>query len=56
MDKQVLSKLESLRDQMVETALIKQSLLHHDVLTLSQTLDEIIVKVQSERMLHYKAT
>ncbi|WP_168119214.1 aspartyl-phosphate phosphatase Spo0E family protein [Paenibacillus sp. HB172176] len=51
MDKQLLAQLEQLRNEMNETAqLVEQNLLHSDVLVLSQTLDEIIVRVQSERM------
>lgn len=49
MDKQLLLQLEKLRNEMVETALIEQNLLHRDVLVLSQSLDEIIVLVQSKR-------
>lgn len=48
MDKQLLMQLERLRNEMVETAISEQSLLHRDVLMLSQSLDEIIVRVQSE--------
>lgn len=49
MDKQLLMQLEQLRNEMVETAISEQDLLHRDVLVLSQSLDEIIVRVQSER-------
>lgn len=49
MDKQLLMQMEQLRDKMIETALLKQNLLHRDVITLSQTLDEIIMQVQEER-------
>ncbi|GBG12095.1 hypothetical protein B1748_06410 [Paenibacillus sp. MY03] len=54
MDK-LLLELERLRGEMVETALIEQDLLHQDVLVLSQTLDEIIVQVQSERLSQSKS-
>lgn len=53
MDK-LLLELEKLRGEMVETALLEQDLLHQDVLVLSQSLDEIIFQVQSERLTHYK--
>ncbi|WP_084134581.1 aspartyl-phosphate phosphatase Spo0E family protein [Paenibacillus harenae] len=51
MDKQLLVQMEHLRDKMVETAILKQSLLHRDVISLSQSLDKIIVQVQEERRL-----
>ncbi|MBD2869591.1 aspartyl-phosphate phosphatase Spo0E family protein [Paenibacillus arenilitoris] len=51
MDKQLLVQMELLRDKMVETAMLKQNLLHRDVITLSQSLDKIIVQVQEERRL-----
>lgn len=54
MDK-LLMELEKLRDEMVETALLEQDLLHRDVLVLSQSLDEIIIQVQSERLHTYKS-
>lgn len=50
MDKRLLLQMEQLRNKMVETALSRQSLLDRDVLILSQSLDEIIVQVQSERL------
>ncbi|WP_020616747.1 aspartyl-phosphate phosphatase Spo0E family protein [Paenibacillus daejeonensis] len=50
MDKQWTMQMESLRKQMIDTALGKQSLLHRDVLRLSQTLDRLIVKVQAEKL------
>lgn len=57
MDKQLLAQLEQLRNAMVETAISEQNnLLHRDVLTLSQSLDEIIVRVQSERRLLARTT
>ncbi|WP_424766133.1 aspartyl-phosphate phosphatase Spo0E family protein [Paenibacillus sp. sgz302251] len=49
MDKHLLTQMEQLRNMMMETAQLKQSLLHHDVLILSQSLDEIILQVQEER-------
>lgn len=45
----LLVQLEQLRTEMVETALQEQSLLHRDVLVLSQSLDKIILRVQIER-------
>ena len=56
MDQQLFLQMERLRNQMVETALLEQNLLHHDVLELSQSLDEIIVQVQVERRLITSAT
>jgi len=49
MDKQLLLQMEQLRSKMVETAHLKQNLLHRDVLIISESLDEIIIKVQVER-------
>ncbi|MHA6483827.1 aspartyl-phosphate phosphatase Spo0E family protein [Paenibacillus sp. strain BS8-2] len=54
MDK-LLLELEKLRCEMVEAALQEQDLMHQDVLVLSQSLDEIIVQVQSERLHHYRS-
>lgn len=48
---QLLLQMEQLRSKMVETALMRQSFLHREVITLSQTLDEIIVRLQKERAL-----
>ncbi|RIX53425.1 aspartyl-phosphate phosphatase Spo0E family protein [Paenibacillus nanensis] len=57
MDKQLLAQLEELRSEMVETAISEHNnLLHRDVLTLSQMLDEMIVRVQSERRLLARTT
>lgn len=57
MDKQLLVQLEQLRNAMVEAAISEHNnLLHRDVLTLSQSLDEIIVRVQSERRLLARTT
>jgi len=50
MDKQWTRQMESLRKQMIDTALGKQTLLHRDVLRLSQALDRLIVKVQAEKL------
>ncbi|MEF2244896.1 MULTISPECIES: aspartyl-phosphate phosphatase Spo0E family protein [unclassified Paenibacillus] len=49
MDKQFLLQLELLRHEMVETAMQEQNLLHHDVIQLSQSLDEMINIVQSHQ-------
>lgn len=49
MDEQLLMQMERLRDKMVEKAITEKNLLHRDVLVLSQSLDQIIVKVQSEQ-------
>ncbi len=51
MDNHLLLQQEQLRSEMVETALLEKSLLHNNVLEISQTLDVIIVQVQSERRL-----
>ncbi|MEK3881517.1 aspartyl-phosphate phosphatase Spo0E family protein [Paenibacillus sp. PL2-23] len=56
MDKQLLMELEQLRNEMVETAITQKNLLHRDVLVLSQSLDEIIVRVQAERRLLARTT
>ncbi|MNZ51318.1 Spo0E like sporulation regulatory protein [compost metagenome] len=49
MDKQLLSQLETLRNKMVEIALLKDNLLHGEVIMLSQSLDKIIMQVQKDR-------
>ncbi|WP_442050443.1 aspartyl-phosphate phosphatase Spo0E family protein [Paenibacillus sp. 2TAB19] len=41
--------MEQLRSKMVETALLRQSFLHREVITLSQRLDEMIIRVQREQ-------
>ncbi|WP_082967663.1 Spo0E family sporulation regulatory protein-aspartic acid phosphatase [Paenibacillus oryzae] len=46
---ELLEQLEQLRTEMVETALQEQSLLHRDVLVLSQSLDKVILRVQIKR-------
>jgi hypothetical protein len=46
---ELLVQLEQLRTEMVETALQEQSLLHRDVLVLSQSLDKVILRVQIKR-------
>ncbi|WP_270171703.1 aspartyl-phosphate phosphatase Spo0E family protein [Paenibacillus sp. SYP-B4298] len=49
MDKLGTAQLEKLRGQMVATATRKQSLLHREVLLLSEMLDQIIIKAQKEK-------
>lgn len=49
MDKQLLLEMEQIRDKMVETALVKQTFLNREVLRLSQSLDELIVRAQEQR-------
>lgn len=49
MDKLGTAQLEMLRGQMVAAATRKQSLLHREVLLLSEMLDQIIVKAQKEK-------
>lgn len=46
MDSQLNAKIEFLRKQMEKTAEQKGSLLHHDVIALSQVLDEFIITAQ----------
>ncbi len=52
MENQTLVQMEHLRSKLVETALLKQNLLHGDVIVLSQLLDKIILQVQRERLVH----
>ncbi|OXM16710.1 Spo0E family sporulation regulatory protein-aspartic acid phosphatase [Paenibacillus herberti] len=47
---QLHQQIERLRGQMVETAAIQNTLLHGEVLQLSQSLDLLIVRVQEERL------
>jgi Spo0E like sporulation regulatory protein. len=56
MDKQLLAQLEQLRSAMMETAASRQNLLHRDVISISQSLDEIIVRVQWERRLRKRTS
>ncbi|NBD22649.1 aspartyl-phosphate phosphatase Spo0E family protein [Paenibacillus glycinis] len=49
MDKHSYHLLERLRGQMVSAAMGKGSFLNRDVLLLSQTLDQLIVKAQREK-------
>ncbi|BBH21062.1 hypothetical protein Back11_24070 [Paenibacillus baekrokdamisoli] len=49
MDNQTYHRMERLRGQLVAAAMRKQTFLHTEVLLLSQTLDQIIVKVQTEK-------
>ncbi|MDQ0058257.1 hypothetical protein J2T15_001035 [Paenibacillus harenae] len=55
MNRQLLLQMEQLRGKMVETALLRQSFLHREVITLSQRLDEIIVRLQKEQAALSKA-
>ncbi len=55
MDKYFYEQLELLRHEMVETALLTNNLLHHDVLELSQSLDEMIILVQCKQRVLEKA-
>lgn len=48
MDSQLNAKIEFLRKQMEVKAELCGSLLHHDVIAISQLLDEYIVKAQYE--------
>ncbi|MBM7564418.1 aspartyl-phosphate phosphatase Spo0E family protein [Paenibacillus sacheonensis] len=50
MDKQSYHLLERLRGQLVAAAMRQESFLDRDVLQLSQTLDQLIVKAQREKM------
>lgn len=49
MDKQLLAEVETLRGKMVAAAVRQQNILHRDVLLLSQSLDQLILKVQTEK-------
>ncbi|MBO7744027.1 aspartyl-phosphate phosphatase Spo0E family protein [Paenibacillus sp. MWE-103] len=49
MDKQSYHLLERLRGQLVSAAMGKGTFLNRDVLLLSQTLDQLIVKAQREK-------
>ncbi|WP_274651715.1 aspartyl-phosphate phosphatase Spo0E family protein [Paenibacillus humicola] len=49
MDNLTSCRLESLRGQLVSTAMRENTFLHRDVLQLSQSLDQLIVKVQTEK-------
>ncbi|UVI32331.1 aspartyl-phosphate phosphatase Spo0E family protein [Paenibacillus spongiae] len=49
MDNQTNRRLEWLRGELVNEAIRKDDLLHHDVLVLSQSLDRLIVEVQTEK-------
>ncbi|QHT60477.1 Spo0E family sporulation regulatory protein-aspartic acid phosphatase [Paenibacillus lycopersici] len=50
MDKQSYHLLERLRGQLIAATMRHGSFLNRDVLLLSQTLDQLIVKVQREKM------
>ncbi|MGU3470372.1 aspartyl-phosphate phosphatase Spo0E family protein [Paenibacillus sp. D51F] len=43
-------QIERLRGQMVQSAETQNTLLHREVLRISQSLDRLIVQVQEERM------
>ena len=47
-------QIERLRVEMVETACVQKTLLHREVLQLSQSLDLLIVQVQEERMMRIR--
>ncbi|MGN7455862.1 aspartyl-phosphate phosphatase Spo0E family protein [Paenibacillus pasadenensis] len=47
---QLHQQIERLRGQMVETASLQNTLLHGEVLQISQSLDLLIVQVQEERL------
>lgn len=47
-------QIERLRVEMVETASVQNTLLHREVLQLSQSLDLLIVQVQEERMMRIR--
>ncbi|WP_090976832.1 aspartyl-phosphate phosphatase Spo0E family protein [Paenibacillus sp. CF384] len=49
MDNHSYQRLERLRGQLVAAAMRKETFLHRDVIQLSQTLDQLIVKVQAEK-------
>jgi hypothetical protein len=49
MDNQTYHRMERLRGQLVAAAMRKQTFLHTEVLLLSEKLDQLIVKVQTEK-------
>jgi len=49
MDNHTNHRLERLRGQLVATAMRQQTFLHGDVLLLSQSLDQLILKAQAEK-------
>ena len=49
MDNHSYHELKRLRGQMVAAAMRQGTFLHREVLLLSQTLDQLIVKVQTEK-------
>lgn len=49
MDNLTNRRLERLRGQLVAAAMRKQTFMHRDVLLLSQTLDQLIVKAQTDK-------
>ncbi|MFC5650884.1 aspartyl-phosphate phosphatase Spo0E family protein [Paenibacillus solisilvae] len=49
MDNQTYHRMERLRGQLVAAAMGKQTFLHTEVLLLSQKLDQLIIKVQTEK-------
>lgn len=49
MDNQLLVQVERLRGQMVATAARRESMLHREVIQISQRLDELIYRVQTEK-------
>jgi len=49
MDNQTNWRLEALRCQLLAAMAANQSFLHRDVLLLSQSLDQLIVKAQREK-------
>ncbi|RXZ78232.1 aspartyl-phosphate phosphatase Spo0E family protein [Paenibacillaceae bacterium] len=48
MDEKSVKQLEGLRRQLVHEANRRQTLLHHEVLNISQRLDQLIYKAQVE--------
>jgi hypothetical protein len=49
MDNHTNYRLERLRGQLVAAAMRRQNFLHRDVLLLSQTLEQLILKAQCEK-------
>ena len=50
MDNHTNYRLERLRGLLVATAMRQQTFLHRDVLLLSQTLDRLILKAQTDKL------
>lgn len=50
MDNMLYLQIERLRGQMVKEAMLQKTMLHQEVLLLSQRLDTLIVRFQAEQL------